>query len=170
MFKSSLGWVLAGWLLIWVLMTIHLNLNIWATVYVRKYIRSRMLIWVSTWACMVTCNIIHCVFFYLRFFWLWVMEKLAIHNQKNLAIETQPTVGGIKWWHFRSIPFHKNRTHSTLLWHSKFCWDTVLLSFFNTNRVLWSLLDWEQILLSTIDRSSTANQLLSPHKRPDRLK
>ena len=40
----------------------------------------------------VTCNIINCVFLSLRFFWLRVIEKLAILNQKNLAIETRPTV------------------------------------------------------------------------------
>ena len=36
--------------------------------------------------------IINCIFFFLRFFRLRVMEKLAIRNQKNLAIKTRPTV------------------------------------------------------------------------------
>ena len=32
------------------------------------------------------------MYFYRWFFWLWVMEKLGIYNQKNLAIETQSIV------------------------------------------------------------------------------
>ena len=40
----------------------------------------------------VTSNIIHCVFFFLRFFWLWGMEKLTNRNQKNLTIKTCPMV------------------------------------------------------------------------------
>ena len=41
---------------------------------------------------MVTCNIIHCIFFFLRFNWLQALEKLAICNQKNLAIKTRSMV------------------------------------------------------------------------------
>ena len=40
----------------------------------------------------VTCNIIHCVFFFLRFFLIASYIKLVIHNQKNLAFKIQPMV------------------------------------------------------------------------------
>ena len=40
----------------------------------------------------VTCNITHCIFFFLRFFCLRGMEKLAIRNQEILEIKTCPMV------------------------------------------------------------------------------
>ena len=37
------------------------------------------------------CNIIHCVFLFLWFNWLRPLNKIAIHNLKNLAIKTRRT-------------------------------------------------------------------------------
>ena len=49
-------------------------------------------VWTRTWVEGHGTRNIPCIFFYMRIFWLWVMEKPPICKQKNLIIEIRPMV------------------------------------------------------------------------------
>ena len=85
------GWMLAGFTFDlkyrWILIS---TVNSWTWLYRTVQMRTRVEHLSKRGE--VTCNIIHCAFFFLQFFWLWGMEKIAIRKQKNATIKTRPTV------------------------------------------------------------------------------
>ena len=74
------------------------------------------------------------ILFYLGFFWLEVILKLAIHNQKNLAFKTWPMVYGILHMYGFKEKYLEVLINDARIWQ----WPVPATFFFFPEAIIWA--------------------------------